>query len=595
MFPCIVFADQSANIKAQLQQIELLQKLLAEQGSQKETVQPTVTFDERPISVLYQESKDFIISKKYDKAINDLRSIILTQPPNVSREAHELLGLAYEKIRDFDKAKNEYSAYLSIYPEQSEDRTRVRQRLMGLEILVPQQSLLSNSDKKPRSGNREQFSASFSQYFYVDSNTPGMQFNRWKTDQLNSITGIQGSWRIDHNQYSILSKIRLNEVRDLLDNKYNRKSLSLAYTQFEDTFKGYSLTLGRQPSVTGAVSRFDGLSSKFYLNSDKHMSLVFASGIPYSGVNTNTNRRFIGSSFIWDISDKWKSELYINRQTADGLLERMALGTDLEYKNNKQTYLVRTEYDNVYHTLNQITFQGIQYFDTYNVFLVYEKRKSPFPYADVALGIGGLNNDRQIYNSVSELLEKSGLSRPEIYTYIASSTQDATNLVVGSTKDFNKNWSLTTDFQITNLSTTPGYNLGPNFDPVPLLVGMSNIYSGDFHLRGDNFIKDNNTIEFVVSDSFGNKKAFFVTLADIFRFGDQKANSVSAIVRYDKYSQGNGIDTKTAYGILRLLISLGQNGTLESQYSRSITYSPYSGVNSLNTNQTFYLGYRYDF
>ena len=66
--------------------------------------QPVVTFDTRPPSVLIAEARANLTNREgpYDIAINNLRSVILTEKPDVAKEAYELLGYAYEKSKDFE-------------------------------------------------------------------------------------------------------------------------------------------------------------------------------------------------------------------------------------------------------------------------------------------------------------------------------------------------------------------------------------------------------------------------------------------------------------------------------------------------------------
>ena len=556
--------------------------------------QPLIIFDNRPMDELIAEARTNLLGKgPYDVAITDLKAIIATYPASKAREANELLGYAYEKSKWLDKAIIQYEKYLALYPEKDEDRLRVSQRAMSLEIMVPHEGIHDISkDKKSYKKDGMSLTASVSEYVYLNSDTLGKDLFKWKTNQIDSITGAHFSWKIDHNQYSISTRLRFNTLKDFLDSRANRTNLSMAYTEFSDALLDYYVRAGRQGAVAGAVSRFDGLSTKFSLSPS--VRVILASGSPYSGMSTRTNRRFAGAEVDWNMSNNWTLDFYTNRGTADGFLERMAYGTDLEYRNNKQTYLLRTEYDSLYHSINQVTFQGMKYIGNSDIFVILEKRKSPLPFADVALGIGGLSEERQVYNSVSELLAKSGLTGPEIYNYISKTTPDVTNAVVGTTVNLTKDLSLTTNFQMSNLSTVPGFDLSPNFDPIPIQVGQDNIYSFSTHLRKENSFFEYNTTEAVFDNSFGGKKAFFTTLADSYRFGKNKRNVISATIRYDSYDQAF-TKTKTVYGILRLLYSVG-NGVFETQYARVfvLTPAPESGY-TLNSNQNFYLGYRYDF
>ena len=558
--------------------------------------QPIIVFDARPVEELLSEAKTLLLERNgtYDQAINDLKSIISTQPPDTAREAHELLGYAYEKSKNYNRAMKEYQRYLGLYTEDNEDRTRVRQRLMTLEILEPTGVTLGriNKTKEPHHGDSFEFYGSSSNYFYVMKNSAEGGSNQ-SPEQVNWISGVQASMIQTHNQYVLSSRVRLTEVKDFSSNNGNRTNLSAAYVDFANTFAEYNIRAGRQSSVAGAVGKFDGISANIKVTDDLKLSV--AAGVPYTGPGSNTKRNFEGIEADWRINRDWTTELYINRGVADGLLERMAIGNSLAYGTNKTSLLLRTEYDTVYHSLNLISFQGNYYAKNFDAFAIFERRRSPMPYGDVALNLSAVSLDKQYYNSVGDLLLKSGLTSDEIYKYISQSTPIATSAVLGFREKINKNWEATINAQVTNLSTVPGFNLNTNFDPIPIQVGDSKNYSLTAHLKGDNVFLKNNNIEFVASDSTGARKSTFVTVADNYRFGDRNRDSISAILRYDTINETFG-QMNTLSGVLRGFYAVSEKGMLEAQYSMALTKNKDTLMNQpSNTNQTVYIGFRYDF
>ena len=558
--------------------------------------QPIIVFDARPVEELLSEAKTLLLERNgtYDQAINDLKSIISTQPPDTAREAHELLGYAYEKSKNYNRAMKEYQRYLGLYTEDNEDRTRVRQRLMTLEILEPTGVTLGriNKTKEPHHGDSFEFYGSSSNYLYVMKNSAEGGSNQ-SPEQVNWISGVQASMIQTHNQYVLSSRVRLTEVKDFSSNNRNRTNLSAAYVDFANTFAEYNIRAGRQSSVAGAVGKFDGISANIKVTDDLKLSV--AAGVPYTGPGSNTKRNFEGIEADWRINRDWTTGLYINRGVADGLLERMAIGNSLTYGTNKTSLLLRTEYDTVYHSLNLISFQGNYYAKNFDAFAIFERRRSPMPYGDVALNLSAVSLDKQYYNSVGDLLLKSGLTSDEIYKYISQSTPIATSAVLGFREKINKNWEATINAQVTNLSTVPGFNLNTNFDPIPIQVGDSKNYSLTAHLKGDNVFLKNNNIEFVASDSTGARKSTFVTVADNYRFGDRNRDSISAILRYDTINETFG-QMNTLSGVLRGFYAVSEKGMLEAQYSMALTKNKDTLMNQpSNTNQTVYIGFRYDF
>jgi hypothetical protein len=571
---------------------------LAEEAKEEEK-QPIVTFDTRSPEELLDEARANLLTRgPYDVAITDLKFIIATQLPEKSKESHELLGYAYEKSHMFEKAMGQYARWLALYRDDSEDTTRVRQRLMSLEIMNPRETMKDvskNKTREPRQGDNQEFSATVSEYLFANSSEAGANLTQWHTDQINSITGLQATWKLEHNQYTLSSRIRLTEVKDLTSNRGNRTNLSAAYIDFEDTYKGWNIRAGRQQAEAGAVSKFDGISSKVAVTDD--LKVTVAAGTPYVGPNSHTNRKFIGAQYDYDINKEWTVSSYINRETADGFLERMAIGSEYYYRDNGTSCILRTEYDTTYHTLNLITFQTIKYVGDYDFFALYERRRSPLPFGDVALGLGILSPEKEVYSTVGNLLSRSGLTTDEIYNYIEHTTPIATSMVLGVSKKLNKDWSTTINFQRSNLSTTPGFDINPSFDPIPVQIGQSNNNSVNLHLRGENAVVKNNQVEIVIDKTSGSINSQSFTFADSYKFNSNKDN-VSIMLREDSFDLNFG-RTRSLSGILRGIHTVDDHFILELQYSRSLSFNPAlevkSGTPPYTTGQNFYIGFRYDY
>jgi tetratricopeptide (TPR) repeat protein len=528
--------------------------------------QPTVTFDTRPPSVLIAEARANLTNREgpYDIAINNLRSVILTEKPDVAKEAYELLGYAYEKSKDFEKAKIQYKKYITLYPTKDDDWTRVQQRLMSLEIMEPTEQFAgSGVHDKPRTGDSKEFEGTVSEYGYFGNS-------------IQSLFGLQTTYKDTHNQYVQTYRFRFSSLDDVRDPSRGKRKLSQAYWDFQDTFEKYGIRIGRQPTVAGSLSHFDGISGKYKYDTE----WTFGAGAGYLyNPSSDTSRLFQGISADWRINQEYSAGFYYNRQTADSFLERSALGTELQYSSHDTTGIFRFEYDLVYNKINLFSFQGMTYFGDASAFLVIDKRRSPILFADVALGVGGLNPSKQVYNSVGELLNRSGLSSSDIYNYITNTTQIANSYVIGASYNLPK-WTLTSDFQVTNLSTAPGFTLSPQFDPVPIKIGMKNNYSLNFHAKGEDFLRAGNDFEFVVNRTTGGIDSYFITVSDVYRMGK---NNIALTLR-DDY-----VNRHTLSGILRVIYAISERGTIEAQYARVVV------LGEGNDSQTFYIGYRYDF
>jgi len=533
--------------------------------------------------MLLDEARTVLLNRNgpYGEAIDDLRVLVATLPIEDSRRrtAHELLGYAFEKGKDNQKAKQEYARYLATYPEEGEDHTRVRQRLMAIEIQEVPHRLTVDKNRTPHVGHSVTFEGDVQEYVYG-------QFQSGVKTQFQSITGVQFGYTLENNQYLFTSKLRLTDIKDVSNSNGDRKNLSLAFIEGQDTFNGRSIRIGRQMPEAGAISRFDGVTFKQAIGDSTKVTV--AAGVPYVGANSDTRRRFIGAQVDHDFTQSVAVGAYATREKADGILDRSAVGTQIAFRSSKSSSFITAEYDTLYKTLNSFTAQGTRYYDGFDIFGVVERRRSPMLYGDIALNLGMLDVNHVNYSSFSDIMNKSGLQGSTVYDYIKQSTPIATSFVVGAQKQLSKNWSLTGDIQETNISTVPGFIVSNNFDPVPIQVGTKKAYTLDLHLRGENFVLPHNTTELVVD---GGTNQYFVTVADTLRFGLNQHNSISAIARYSK-TDYNGFKVQGAQGILRGITQVGDRLVIEGQYSRSLQASP---LFKLQMNQEVYVGVRYAF
>ena len=399
----------------------------------------------------------------------------------------------------------------------------------------------------------------------------------WDSRDLSSISNIQFSGKNTHNQYNLSYKFRLSDIRSL-QTQARSKNVSLANLSFEDTFRHYSLVLGRQYPTAGAIGRFDGLSAKYNFSDD--LSVSVAAGSPYFGSSSDLSRRFYGGEIQYRVSPNLSSNFYINRGTADGFPERLAVGSFIEYMNGRDSIIVRSEYDLLYKTINQITLQlNKSINDNYTSYLLYDKRRSPFLYADRVLNIGSYSPTKEFYSSIAEVLTKSGLTEDQIYQYITSTTPYYNSLVIGTSKSINDKWSASFNLQASNLSSTDEIKLSA-YDPIPITVGVKNNYSLGLHLMGQDIWREGNSPEFCINYNTGEFKYFSMTAADSYRIKTKYgANNLSVILRYDSE---RGYNPASLTAILRMLYMLSERSTIDTQVILT-------GVPSA------YIGYHYDF
>ncbi|MBI3776565.1 MAG: hypothetical protein HY273_13660 [Gammaproteobacteria bacterium] len=280
--------------------------------------------DER-IKTLLAQSRDALTGGEVDKAIQIL-SALISLPPNPYRaEVLELLGVARERKGQKAHAKAVYEQYLAEFPK-GEGADRVGQRLAELlsSDLKPQEKLKAVKAAAP--SHAWTHNGSFAQYYYRGSNNMGG--GAPAVDQSTLYT--QFAWNSQQRGERFDSRMVTNvsHQRDFLNAPEDVEINSL-YAQIKDKQGGWFAKLGRQSSSGGGVlGRFDGLLAQYNATSTVRLDAIAGYVVELSEKSTLQ----IHHPF-WSVATNFGPYLdgleimpYYIRQTADGMLERAAIG-----------------------------------------------------------------------------------------------------------------------------------------------------------------------------------------------------------------------------------------------------------------------------
>ena len=498
-------------------------------------------------------------------AVVILNQILLLTPNEVSKEAQELISLAYIKINQPERAKAELKLYLDMYPDADK---KIREQLIALEIANPQHQ--SEILRKPRQGQYSILSGNVSSYYYSG-------------DQTLLISNLQLSGNYKDNQYSSRLAFRRTEVTNISKPESSRSNPSLGFVEFDDSFLGYTIIAGRQYPEFGAISRFDGVSTRYRISDE--VRLAFVTGVPYVGAET-ANRHFysIGVDFL--PATTYDIRTYYTEQTADGYSERSAVGADLHYYDNGQSFTGSIEYDMLYRSLNSLTLHGSMDLNDYHYYFMVDRRKSPLLFANNAL-ILGLYNSTQPYSSVGEAFRS--VNPDDVYSFIKNSSSDSSSYVVGFSKKLNDKWDINLDLQMYNMSATNDPNFIPTIYRLTSLIaqpGVGDSYSVNAQLIGTDIQRRGhsmNVILVAMTDSVSNARS--ITIVDGRTYENFRLDTVGM---YYSRTQPNN-DSTTYMASLRGTWKLGKV-SLESQLSLNKTITTESTLS-----KNVFVGIRYDF
>lgn len=549
-------------------------------------------------------------------AIETLNRLLELPPNRSSREAQELVGQARIQAGDPQRARAELELFLKLYPSGA-DADRVRKQLASL----PTESLQPVTTRAVAETTTTTAGSVSSYYYGGKSQVRNQEFQDSQlgglvelpgqpavsaTDQKQVITSVDLNWRRRSVEQDVRFVVRDSYTVDQMPGKANRNRLSALYLDYRSFVNGTSVRLGRQsPNGGGVLGRFDGVQAGYSFLPKWKINGV--AGVPSDSL-LDSKRHFYGLSVDAEaLTPHLNGSFYVMQQTADGLIDRRAVGSDLRYFNGGVSMSGSLDYDVAIHAFNIASAQGTWILEDSTTFnALWDRRAVPLVMLGNGLFFQSLSGARKVSDLVNAPVDAS--NNPNIYyqnqallqSHIKSSTPFMTQGLLGVTTPISPAWQVGTDIRLTSISEIP---------PVPGLLGFENgqastgnIWSLGGQLIGSNLYSARDTHVFGVS----------LQKSPTFRGYMVSYNNLSAINAnwqvepslryYTQKTDTTGGQSKTVRWTpgLRLGYRLWQQLTLEGEASLEIsrTESPTGlGTTSIETaNRLFYyVGGRYDF
>ena len=152
--------------------------------------QPEITISStKSAETLIKEVRQIIVrGTQLQDAIDLLNAILILAPSEYTEEAQEAIGLVYEQTRQYERAKTENKVFLALYPN-SVAYTRIKERLIALEIAEPVEKTNILGEKKPRVGKDAHIEASIAEYYIIGGNS--IDGTPYRVDQSTLISNIR--------------------------------------------------------------------------------------------------------------------------------------------------------------------------------------------------------------------------------------------------------------------------------------------------------------------------------------------------------------------------------------------------------------------
>jgi len=563
--------------------------------------EPTFNLPEAPLpevegqaAVLMAKAQEALKATNYELAITEFNRVLLLPPNKYSQDAQELIGLARERNGEWAKAKAEYDLYLKLFPD-GPGADRVRQQLSQLKVPAPGARKVKVRDAtvvKTVTGN-------FSQFYYGGQTQTQTAFNTPTTPGTSSLTStdqselrssldLKGLYRdADADQKVVF---RGDDTRSFIDTRPNRSRVLSAFYEYKGYQNGFSAKVGRQTPISGgALGRFDG-ALLGYEFAPKWRANVIA-GMPVEFPSLDTDQTFWGVSLDADeLTERLRAKTYYIDQTADGIVDRRAVGLELGLYDARGSVSTLLDYDISYGVLNIGTLQSNWLSEGGTSFSFgLDYRRSPPLTTSAALYNSAVTGMSPIPTSIEQLLQTD--SEDQIRTWAEEASAISESATAGFLTPLSEIWQLGGDFSWSRTGDLPGQTLddGTVIPPTP---ATGNIYVYSLRAIGSGLLTTNDVHVFSLSlnrgDYYHGELFVYNNTTRLGRW------TLEPSLKY--YQQQSDPDTDLARWTpeLHLTYLWKDNLSLEADYTyeHSTTTSP--DTQDISQQHFFYAGYRWD-
>jgi len=409
-----------------------------------------LTADEAAIAETNKQARELLVqgrealaAKKDTAAVDALNKLLLLPPNDFTQDAQEWVGVARERAGQFDKAKTEYDLYLRLYPD-GDGAARVAQRLAGLGQVAAPAVVAEKGEEKKKAARWMSFGSVSSRYYFgntkIDStstfNNATTTSSLSMTDQSMLISTVDASERYISDEYDARIVFRDANTKNFLSSQPSLNRVNAAYGEIKSRTQDYLVRVGRQSSSGGGVmGRFDGMSASYGDAQELRVNGVVGSLADYS-IGKATKPFFFGAGY-----DFGPYSIYAINQSADGVLDRRAVGAQWRYFDNKTTAFALLDYDTYFKALNAVQLMG-----TYSVMgstlnFMVDRRRTP------SLSIRNALNGSST-SSVNALLQTMSASSLKDLALARTATSNMAQ--AGISIPFMQKWQIGGDLRLSN-------------------------------------------------------------------------------------------------------------------------------------------------
>ncbi len=534
---------------------------------------------------LLAQARKAMSEQRYRDAVDILNRALLLPPNPATQESQELIGFAWEGLRDFGRARIEYKLYQRLYPN-TDGAQRIAERLETLgsgEVTAA----VASADARGTSGFS--YSGGISQYYYGGSSksdslvniSAGIDQNTLsQTNQSALVTSLDltGRYRGETSETRLV--LRGNSSSNFVATSKAQSSLNAAYVDYRNLNNRLGLRVGRQSAIAGSMfGLFDGVSVSMPVAGD--FKLSGSVGVPANMLVSAPSQQLLGVMLEADnLFERWGGSLSLVDQRTEEISDRRALGMEVRYFGEGMSVFSQLDYDLNFEKINAFTLQGSMQgpMDTSITLLVDDRKAPSLQLSDALISSGA--------TSLKTLLQLRSLA--EVQDLALGTAAQARQAMLSVSRALSPKWQSSADIRYSEIGELPAVG---NFQAMPATGAQ---YTFSMQLTGSNLYSSRDingfNLSFLNSASAQGTQLSYNNLTG---FLDNKAAVEFSLSLYTQTDKASTRVNRISPGV-RLSYKLSERASImgETIYEQSTTEGLTSHDNS--SAYFFYVGYRYD-
>jgi tetratricopeptide (TPR) repeat protein len=416
-------------------------------------LQPAAAGDR--VAKLMDDARRAMTAGEISRAVQIYTKVLQLPPNDYQPDAQEYLALARERNGQIAHAKAEYERYLDVYPDEP-GAERVRQRLAALVVTARRDTAeaqpAATQSRRARSVSSPWSLRTFlSQYYRRDVNQVNDLEEIVSQSSIYSDVSLDARRRGDRFDFSarVTAGYRNNLMDETVTQTTNDLRLSYAYADLADARTGLRGRIGRQTRNTGGVlGRFDGVNLTYAINDRLRFEAVGGRPVYSTARDVDDSRRFEGlSSTFAPFVEDLEFGLFYLQQDIEGLTDRQAVGAEVRYFGDNQTFWSIVDYDIEFDELGSVFLQGSWRLPAnFTITGLVDRRQSPF------LSLGNAMIGQRV-EDFAELLVF--FTEDEIRQFALDRSATTTTYSVGMSRPFSPKLSLNLNASTSSVEATP--------------------------------------------------------------------------------------------------------------------------------------------